>query len=333
MLPRIGVRARLLLAAIAVAAFALLSLPGAAQADPVPGHIQGTVSAADSEAAGLNGVTVSVQTVGGGATVASGTTEAVAGTDGFYSVPVAAGSYWLRFEAAGYVSTYLLDEDDEPATVTVDGAGTVTAAGVDQDDDRWLADVTLLRPAPTPKQEPRLTGDAKVGQTLTVSAGSWSGISVDTDFVTVEWFLDGTSADEYGDGEWSQKFEVPLAAVGSKVKVRLTVDDPDGVRAAAVYETSSSVVPKPSSSTAATLKKNKLTVVVSVPGVPNPTGTITVLDGKKAVGRATLRERSKGKAVVRIAKLKPGKHKLVVSYAGPAQIVGSKTVVKVKIPT
>jgi hypothetical protein len=324
-----------LLVGLALLAPAPVLLATSAQADPRPGYIEGTVS--DYEGTELDGVTVTVQTLAG-ATVATGTSQTVADpadptavTKGFYSVPVQPGSYQLRFDRAGYDSAYLLNDDDERATVVVDGAGTVSAAGVDQDDDRWLADVSLLLPAPSPGQKPDLGGTPAVGETLTLSTGTWPGIDVDTDYITVEWFIGNDEADDYSDGAWWQKFTVPLEAVGSRVSYRMTVEDSEGAHAAATYTGSSAVVAKPASTVTATLKKSKLTVLVTVDGVPKPSGTITVVDGKKSVGKTTLRERSKGKATVKIARLKPGRHKLTVTYTGPAEIQSSKTTVKVKI--
>ncbi|MBB3042584.1 carboxypeptidase-like regulatory domain-containing protein [Nocardioides soli] len=312
---------------LAAPAPAVLLAPAATAVEPFV--LSGTVSDPDAEP--LVGVTVSVLPAGGGSAVATGTSQLV-DDEAVYAVRVPAGSYWLSFGKTGYATAYLEnDADDDPATVDVDAAGRVTSSGVELEDG-LLPDVSLLLTAPTVQQAPRLSGEAAVGRTLTVSTGSWSGITVDTDYVTVEWFIGGVVADEYSDGAWWQRFEVPLEAVGAKVGFRLTVEDPEGARADAVYEDSSAVVPRPVSSVAAAVRKTRLTAVVTVPGVPRPVGTVSVTDGSRSMGRARLTARSKGKVVVKLRKLKPGRHRLTVAYAGPAAIVASKTVVRVKVP-
>lgn len=313
----------------------LLLAPGPALLSPAaaaePFTLAGTVSGPAGEA--LAGVHVAVVPTGGGSPVASATTATVDDVEGFYRVAVQPGSYWVRFEKAGYAAAYLEnDADEDPATVTVGAAGGVTSPGVELDADGWLPDVALLLPPPTVKQAPRLTGEAVVGQTLTLGPGTWSGITVDADYLTVEWFLDGEPADDHGGGAWGETFDVPLEAVGRKVAYRLTVEDPDGERAAAVAEGASAVVPKAASSVAATVRKHRLSVVVTVPGVPRPTGRVTVTDGKRTVGRARLVERRKGRAVIKLASLRPGERRLTVSYAGPSTVSASRSVVKVSVP-
>lgn len=310
-------------------ASAVLLTPAATAAEPFA--LIGTVS--DPAGNPLAGVAVSVLPAGGGAPVASAATSTVGDTQGFYRIVVQPGSYWVRFERSGYATAYLEnDGDEDPAVVVVGADGAVTSPGVELDVDGWLPDVSLLLPPPTVKQAPRLTGEAVVGQTLTLSAGTWSDIAVDTDYVTVEWLLDGEPADDYSDGDWSQRFEVPLEAVGTKVAFRLTVADPDGTRADAVAEGASAVVPKAVSAVTTTMRKRRLGVVVSVPGVPRPTGKVTVTDGRRVVGRARLVERRKGRAVVKLARLKPGERRLTVSYAGPSTVLPSRSVVKVSVP-
>lgn len=64
--------------------------------------------------------------------------------------------------------------------------------------------------------------------------------------------------------------------------------------------------------------------------VPLTSGTVVAKEGKKVVGKAQFNK--KGVAVVKLSKkLKPGKHKVKISFAGTASIKGSatKTVVKV----
>ena len=58
------------------------------------------------------------------------------------------------------------------------------------------------------------------------------------------------------------------------------------------------------------------------------TGTVTIKEGSKVLGTGTL---SNGKVTITLKKkLKPGKHKLTVSWAGDANAAGSQTTVKIK---
>ncbi|GAA4732449.1 hypothetical protein GCM10023350_14800 [Nocardioides endophyticus] len=71
----------------------------------------------------------------------------------------------------------------------------------------------------------------------------------------------------------------------------------------------------------------KVTAASTSWGATVPTGKVVAKEGKKVVGKATLK---KGKAVIKLSKkLKVGKHKIKVSYAGTKSLGGStaKTVV------
>ena len=76
-------------------------------------------------------------------------------------------------------------------------------------------------------------------------------------------------------------------------------------------------------------KKAKGTVTVTLTGSSSKAaGTVTIKDGTKVVGTGTL---SNGKVTITLKKkLKPGKHKLTVSWAGDANASGSQTTVKIK---
>ena len=65
--------------------------------------------------------------------------------------------------------------------------------------------------------------------------------------------------------------------------------------------------------------------------MPKPTRQILVKDGKKTVATIKLKAKSKGKAVVKLTKLKPGKHKLTLVYAGGKVVNAAKATVKAKV--
>jgi hypothetical protein len=76
--------------------------------------------------------------------------------------------------------------------------------------------------------------------------------------------------------------------------------------------------------------KVKVSVKSTSLNAPVTSGTVVAKEGKKTLGKAKLNK--KGVAVLKLSKkLKPGKHKVKISYAGTPSIKGStaKTVVKV----
>ena len=314
----------------ALAAALLLALtflaPSPASADP--GVITGSTSDFDDNA--LPGVTVDFIAAGGADNPALAT--ATTGADGSFSVAAPpAGAYWVRFSKSGFATTFLDNGEDEgPVTLTVGADGALSAPGLTfEGDDRDLGIVTLRRPAPVMSSAPAVSGKLAVGQVVTLSPGAWS-IATDPEFLTVEWFLNGKNADEFSDGNWFQKFEVPLSAVGKSLSYVLTVDDPTGERDSATYSGTVGSVPKATSSVAGTAAKGKLlNVQVTVPGVPNPKGQVVVKEKKKTLGTVTLKPKGKGKLKL---KLKPGKHKLTLTYAGNAQTAPSTGTVKVTVP-
>jgi hypothetical protein len=70
-------------------------------------------------------------------------------------------------------------------------------------------------------------------------------------------------------------------------------------------------------------KRAKLTIKVTATGVV-PTGTITIYDGTKKIGTASLTAAKKGTVVVTLPKLKKGSHKIHAVYAG-STLVGAAT--------
>ena len=305
-----------------------LLVPPAAYADP--GVITGSV--ADPEENPLGGVSVEMVPAGNpeGAPVASATT-AEAGEDiGDFSVAAPpAGAYWVRYTKAGFATTFLENGiDDGPVTLTVHADGLLSAPDLDVSDND-LGEVTLLRPAPTMTSKPVLSGKVAAGETVTLSPGSWS-IKTDPDYLTVSWFLDGREADDFSDGAWFQKFEVPLAAVGKTLTYTITVDDPSGARVPATYSDSAGTVAKATAAVTGTVANGKvLNIRVAVRGVTSPRGAVVVKAKKKTIGTVTLK--AKGKAKLKLPALKPGKHTLTVSYAGSGQIAAASTTIKLTV--
>ncbi len=78
-----------------------------------------------------------------------------------------------------------------------------------------------------------------------------------------------------------------------------------------------------------TKKRGKVNVTVQVPGVVNPGGKVVVRDGKRKVGSAKVN--AKGKAKIKLKKLKAGKRTLKVQYNGSNFVAKATAIAKVKV--
>jgi hypothetical protein len=297
----------------------------------------------------LDGVTVTAVPVSGTAGGNGGTdvtgadtpaTGVPLGTAGVYRIPVLPGKYQLRFSKPGFATAYLMNDEGDvsvPATLTVGPTGTINAPGLELTNG-VVDDFSMLFTAATFKTAPKLSGKAAVAQTVTTSFGALQGAGIDNDYVTIEWFLDGKSADDWSTGSFYQKFEVPASAAGKRLSYRVSIDDPDSQRATSVFTSKAVVVKKAATKLKGAFKKGKLTVALTLvkPTVPKKslpqlTGKILVKDGKKTVATIKLKAKSKGKGVVKLTKLKAGKHKLTLVYAGAKGVNAAKATMKVKI--
>lgn len=79
---------------------------------------------------------------------------------------------------------------------------------------------------------------------------------------------------------------------------------------------------KQSTKTTAKVKKGKLTATVKGEASAATSGQVVVLNGKKVVGKANVKN---GKAVVTLKKLKKGSYKLVASFKGNSSFAKSKS--------
>ena len=296
-------------------------------------------TASDWDGNSLNGVLVEAVDAASGQTRHSTTTTSdPPGNDslgdGVYRMKVRPGAYWLRFSKAGYETTYLTSFEDPRIRliVTVTADGRISAPEEDiVDTDNVITDVTVYDPAPQMRSAPGLKGKPVVGGTVTANLGSWAGVDL-KDWAVVEWYLDGKPADKYSSGKLSETFEVPASAVGQRLTFDLTLDDPD-FRKASVYFTSKAAEVKAlKPKVKASYAKGLVTVKVKAKGIKRLTGKISVLDGKKKVGKGALTTKSKGGVVViKVARLKPGKHTLSVVFTGGKGIKVVKDKVKVTI--
>jgi hypothetical protein len=315
------------LAALLVPVIPLALIPAA------PAHADAFVvtgDVVDGLDAALAGVTV--RPVGGPST-ASVTTDA----EGEYALTLVAGRYTLEYAKAGYATTTYDGISAAVVVVDADGDASVEIDGeAEPVVDNVLDTVTLPAPAPKAVTAPALLGTVAPGETVEATVGTWNPDVKDVeagedwrDYVMVEWLLDGKPADEYSDGYYLQKFDVPAEAGGKRLSFRITIEDAEGVWAPIVHTSAAVVVPRAQAELEASYAGGKVKVAVEVPGTDRPTGTVTVLEGTKKVGKAKLSAKSKGKATVKV-RLKKGKHKLTVVFDGGKGVEGDSVKVKAK---
>jgi len=146
---------------------------------------------------------------------------------------------------------------------------------------------------------------------MTAKPGTWDPADVT---VSYEWLRNG----EPIAGATSAKYKVVKADLGTKLSVRVTASA-EGSSSTGVA-TSAEINVKRDSKTSVTMNRYlgtssqayAVTVKVSVPGGPTPTGTVKVKVDSKTY-TATL---SGGKATVKLPKQSRGIHVVVASYSG-----------------
>ncbi|GAA1134470.1 Ig-like domain repeat protein [Nocardioides aquiterrae] len=175
--------------------------------------------------------------------------------------------------------------------------------------------------------KPRVTGTGAVGRLLTADPGQWSGGTEGSGppAYTYQWLRNGTAIS----GAVAQTYQVESADVGRDLAVLVTATRP--AYKAGRFTTAPVHVAKLASTLTAslaskTVKKGKaatMRLVLKVPGVASPTGAVKILDGSRALAKGAFAKGGHGRLVVRLAKLKPGKHRLKAVYAGSPTVAGA----------
>lgn len=174
--------------------------------------------------------------------------------------------------------------------------------------------------APRWTVQPRITGTAKRGATLTASPGSWG--SGETPTFTYVWKRAGSVIS----GATDQTYRPATADLGRGITVTVTA-----VRTGyqpATFTTSPLTVARAASTTRARLAKARvkpgsravLAVSLRASGV-RPRGTVKVYDGSRRVGTFAVT----GSRRVRLPVLKAGTHRLRAVYAGSSTVAGSRS--------
>jgi len=219
-------------------------------------------------------------------------------------------------------ATYRLTDADVGTSVTLHAAGKRTGYQDGASVSRAVAVVPLDALQPT--TAPTVTGVASVRETLTADPGAWqatSGVGY-----SYQWFVNGQAVAK----ETGNRYVVRGRDAGGSVTVRVTATA-DGWAAGAATSAPVKVALMKSTTTASTTtpaittrQRAVLNVSVGLVDYGVDLGTVQVLDGKKVIAKVALKTNSDGNLVIRLKKLKRGKHKLSVVYLGNAFSQASK---------
>ena len=182
--------------------------------------------------------------------------------------------------------------------------------------------VGVAGPAPVATVAPSITGAPTVGSTLKVAPGTWTSSPA----LTYQWLrrgvpIAGATTSSYKVLPSDATQQIGAVVTATKAGLQTGSAATPNVTIAKMTSTTTSRL---AATTIKPGKAAKLTVTVVVPGEPAPTGKIVVKDGRKIVKTVSLSATRKGVILIKIKKLKRGKHKLKASYAGTPTIVGSK---------
>jgi large repetitive protein len=232
---------------------------------------------------------------------------------------------WLRDGeniSRATAATYTVTKADAGTSISLRVTGTKSgyAPGITESN----AITGALGDAAVNTVAPAITGDRKVGAYLTASKGTWTGTSLR---YTYQWLRNGNPIS----GATSYRYRLATADAARSISVRVTATR-DGYEPGSA--TSSAVrIAKLDSTTTATLASSRIKptqqgtvyVVVTVPGVARPTGTLRVFDGSTRIKVVKLPSKAAGKRTVRLPRLKVGKHRISVRYSGTPRIKPSRS--------
>lgn len=164
--------------------------------------------------------------------------------------------------------------------------------------------------APEATVAPQVRGTTRLGKTLRATPGTWD---IEGVRVTYQWLRDGKSIK----GATSARYKVKRKDVARRLSVRATASL-DG-REPGVATSKARKIAKGKPKVTARVKnikagkRAKVSVRVRAAGLAKPRGTLSIKYGKKTI-RVKLAAKRKGKATVRLPKLKKGTYRVRVTY-------------------
>ena len=215
-------------------------------------------------------------------------------------------------------------------TVTPDDLGKslrLFATGTKGEQEGTVASAPVLGKlgdAPVPTTAPSISGVAKAGNPLSVQPGAWGLGTLPT--FGYQWYRDGRPIS----GGTGSQYVVKLTDAGRKVAVLVTATRLGFTQASAA--TAPVTVAKVASQTRLKLLKKKiqqgkagLLRITLAPGSLRPAGKVKVFDGRRLLKVYTVRAADNSSRIVKLPRLKPGRHKLTARFAGTRATTASKS--------
>jgi hypothetical protein len=244
------------------------------------------------------------------------------GTADPVEVPLTDGAYVVTAADAGASFTAVSTGQRPDAPAMTGGAGVVSFDPVTA----TSAPVTVAAGADEALKStgaPKIAGTAKVGQTLTATAGSWNWPDV---AVKYQWLRGGKPVA----GATSASYPLSVTDAGRKISVRVAGTSPGHgaadatsavVRVAkAASVTKIRVKPKrPSHKKLATIN-----VAVLVRGLAAPVGKVRIVRAKTVLRTIRLTAKNRGKVSIKM-RLPVGKRPVVARYLGSGATLGSRS--------
>ncbi|MBS45269.1 MAG: hypothetical protein CMH83_19295 [Nocardioides sp.] len=181
-----------------------------------------------------------------------------------------------------------------------------------------------LGQAVAPLTPPRIIGRAAIGNTVTGNPGTWP----DGTRLSYQWYRGNEPINRADDATYTVRGEdagLPLHfAVTGRSTGRVDAFVVATTRVAKAGTTTTLTVEP---TTFRQRQRARATITVTSLG-PEPSGTISVLDGRKKLKTLRLRQET---TTLRLPRLKKGKHLLKAVYSGNSRLSGSRGVARIKV--
>lgn len=231
-------------------------------------------------------------------------------SSGSYRIELPPGSYHVRYDGWDDSSYIPFISEWWNNSTTLAGATAINVAP-----GQTVTASPRLTKDLEPTVSPTISGTSRVGSPLTASTGTWN-LMADNDY-QYAWFRGATQVG-------SAKTYTPTAAdAGAKLTVRVT--GWHGSLTGTAFSAPTATIKYASTTTlkgrSPKAHRVKLTITVSVPGVANPGGTVSIKRGSKTIKSGVVLV--DGVAVVKLRHQPSGKRKYSVVYSGTSKIASS----------
>lgn len=171
---------------------------------------------------------------------------------------------------------------------------------------------------------PKISGTPVVGKVLTATPGTWAGTPTPT--FSYQWYRNRVAVS----GATASTYVLRAGDVGSSLALAVTARRPGyqpGVAAAGPVR-----VAKSATATRLALPKKVirqgakglLKITLTATGL-KPFGKVKVFDGRRLLQTYTVRSSDNGTRIVKLPKLKPGKHTLTARFLGDSTVKASRS--------